>query len=138
MPGNPAALRNGATMAIIKLSDGTEVLVDDIDYEWAVQWKWYAKPSKSRHIIYACRTLTLRVCGKRKDICLFLHVEIMKRIKKPPTRRHTISDHRFGNTLDCRRAMLRWATPKMNRKNINGAHPYSRHELKVGTDALRP
>lgn len=41
-------------MMIILLNNGYITLVDDADFKWLIQWKWYAKPSA--YIIYACRS----------------------------------------------------------------------------------
>lgn len=112
----------------------TWVVVDYVDYLWAVQWKWKLKPARGRRKFYACRTTTFKnEEGAWRDTTLFLHVEIMKRtgIVKP-TEAHFITDHRDGDSHNCRRSNLRWATPSMNRLNINGKHPYDLLENAYG------
>lgn len=97
------------------------VVVDEIDYHWAVKWRWAAKPDKHGNKFYAYRTFN-GVGGVRKS--LFLHVEILKRYKPVrPSPAHVIGDHRDGYEWNCRRKNLRWATASMNRRNIRGACP---------------
>lgn len=98
-------------------------IVDEVDYAWLVQWKWATKPSREGKKIYLYRTVTQRPTKHS----LFMHVAIMERTgKKPPSEHHVVVDHRNGNSLDCRRENLRWATRSMNRRNLHGA---SGHEL---------
>lgn len=98
------------------------VLVDYVDYVWACKhrwrWKW------SQHMVgrkgYAYRT---GIGKDRKTFSIYLHVAIMERtgIIRPawPV---VLVDHRDGQTVNCRRHNLRWATPGMNRTNRNGSH----------------
>ncbi len=96
------------------------VIIDAIDYEWARQWKWYITWDKHRRKMYATRNTNAEpVDGKRKQAKVYLHKEILKRSgKKRRSRLYTIGDHKDGDSLNNRRGNLRWATPKMNRKNI--------------------
>ena len=115
------------------------VVVDEIDYHWAIQWRWSVKPDKHRKKFYAVRTLTGRENGKRRDVCLFLHVEIMKRTGiLPPSPAHKITDHKNGDEFNCRRHNLRWATPSMNRRNIKGSAAFDLMEdlLTAGRGAI--
>lgn len=107
----------------IYLDDKGELFatVDYEDYLWAIQWRWHANQSKSKHILYARRnTIMTKELGHNRSISLYLHVEIQRRkgIVQPPG--HIIVDHRNGDSLNCRRNNLRYATPSMNRANING------------------
>ena len=101
-------------------------VVDEIDYHWAVQWRWAPKVSKGGKKVYLYRTGSINNC----KVSIYLHVAIMERtgILKP-SRHHIIADHRNGDGLDCRRHNLRWATPKMNRANLFGMYP---HDLIEG------
>ncbi len=85
----------------------TFTLVDDEDFDWLNQWKWYAH--KDRHIFYAVRK-NPKVNGKRQLIRM--HRIIMK-----PNINQEI-DHRNGNGLDNRRSVnLRFCTHAQNLYN---------------------
>lgn len=66
----------------------------------------------------------LSVVGGNYQGKIYIHVEIMRRTTiLPPAPGFKIVDHRDGDELNCRRANLRWATPRMNRMNLFGAYP---------------
>ena len=109
----------------LTLGDGCNapmVYLDYEDYQWATRWLWSWTTSKlgprRRHKVYARRnTGSGRITPQR---WVWLHKEICERAHgPPPTLFHTIADHRDGDTLNCRRSNLRWATPAENRANIN-------------------
>lgn len=97
------------------------VTVDYEDYLWAVQWRWQMQVVRSANceLIYASRSAAEYVNGVRvKHYTIYLHREILIRAAKPkPSRLHKLADHRDRDTLNCRRANLRWATHAMNVKN---------------------
>lgn len=96
------------------------VVVDEEDYCWAVRWRWQQKFSRGNATWYAVRTLSTSTNGFREDVCLYLHVEIMKRTKiEKPSHLHTLVDHFDRDVRNCQRYNLRWATPSMNRLNSN-------------------
>ena len=96
-------------------------VVDKDDYFYFNQWLWNARVSRGGRKYYLCRTKSGSSGGQRYDTSLYLHKEIQERKGiKPPSEAHTIADHRDGDSLNCRKKNLRWATPSMNRKNING------------------
>jgi hypothetical protein len=83
------------------------------DYAWALQWKWQITWDRHKRKAYATRSTW---SGGRR-IKLYLHKEILKRaMKLPPTRRHTMGDHGTGDSLNCQRWNLEWATPSQNRR----------------------
>lgn len=95
----------------------TWAMVDDVDYQWAIQWLWHINepaPGRKGRKRYMCRNTSN---GRRWGPKLYLHVEIKKRTgRAPPSELHTQVDHKNGNELDCRRANLIWATVKQNAK----------------------
>jgi HNH endonuclease len=114
---------------VVYLSDTDASLVallDPVDWDWARRHKWGFVTSNmrknGREKFYACRTV---MAAGRTFFRVYLHKEVVLRAHgDPPTSAHTIGDHRDGNSLDCRRDNLRWATPSMNRMNIDGRFPW--------------
>lgn len=111
--------------------------VDEEDYAWAIGNSWNPNFKKQRwngvvkFKVYLRRAVAIwedRV--KIKTISIYLHIEIMKRTGiEPPSPFHTLVDHRDGDSLNCRRSNLRWATHSMNSLNRFGEHP---HDLIEG------
>lgn len=99
-------------------------IVDEEDYWHFTKYKWTTKRSRGgpEGKFYLRRAVGENANGMRlKTFTLYLHVEIMKR--KDPVRpcvAHTLVDHRDGQSLNCRRSNLRWATPTMNNRNRFG------------------
>lgn len=89
--------------------------VDAEDYRYFSQWRWAVKYDKRGRKAYLYRTLTERTLGLKSS--LYLHVAIKERADpyRPPG--HTIVDHLNGETLECRKFNLKYATPSMNAKN---------------------
>lgn len=94
-------------MKLISLTQGCFAKVDDADYEWLNQWKWFAH--RSRRTWYAQR-MGREINGKRKT--LMMHQAI---IGRPPE--GMIPDHKNRNGLDNQRSNLRFATHSQNKKN---------------------
>jgi hypothetical protein len=94
------------------------VVVDAADYQFFSQWRWEPKFDKRGKKLYLMRRAFFSRHSARR---LWLHKEILERHRGPPPHpTYTIGDHRDGNSENCRLANLRWATPSMNRRNING------------------
>lgn len=104
----------------------TWAIVDEDDYHWAIKWRWNWKTSPCGKK-YLRRAVSENAHGMR--LCtrsVYLHIEIMRRIKLPPSLFHRVADHRNGDSTNNRRKNLRWATYSMNNKNTFGTHS---HEL---------
>lgn len=106
-------------------NDGMFAVLDDEDAAWASQWKWKPLRSKGRKAkFYAVRSARIPsgVRGVRgRNVCIFLHKEICRRAYGvPPSTSHICADHKDGNSLNCRRGNLRWATVQENNENYNG------------------
>lgn len=96
-------------------------VVDEEDYWYFTKYKWTIKKSNERKL-YLRRAVGENADGLRlRTFTLYLHIEIMKR-KNPnrPCPKHTLVDHRDGDSMNCRRRNLRWATPLMNNRNRFG------------------
>lgn len=89
----------------IRLTQGKVTVVDDADFDWLNQWRWYAGKSGSTY--YAVRPKQQR----NKRSLIFMHREILK----PPENRET--DHKDGNGLNNQRYNLRVATHTQNQCN---------------------
>jgi hypothetical protein len=99
-------------------------LVDDEDYEWLSQWKWFASKPSAQQGFYAFRKT--RVHPPRKDTrqtTVGMHREIVK--LQPGDERFV--DHVNSDTLDNRKCNLRVATrgqnaanQRLSRKNTSG------------------
>lgn len=89
---------------LIPLTQGKFAVVDAVDYDWAVQWKWYAR--KAYNLYYANRT------EKRKHIGM--HREIARRAGLPESREY---DHKDHNGLNNRRGNIRPCTRSQNAAN---------------------
>jgi hypothetical protein len=123
-------------------------IVDQIDYQFLIQWRWkicLSKPSREYGVKkrkpYLSRSVPTIVGkdyyedGKRYQnrivSTIYLHRVVMDRtgIQQPKTNKKLIVDHRNGNEFDCRRQNLRWATLGFNNKNRFGSHEYMLEEI---------
>src|SRR4051812_5997880 len=99
----------------------TWAVVDEIDYQWAIQWRWHInKPHPSRNGTkqYFCRSNGSG--GRSRGPRLFLHIEIMKRASIiKPDEFHNYGGHLDDDEWNCRRANLEWLTPHKNRNALN-------------------
>lgn len=93
------------TMKKIPLTQGKFALVDDKDYEYLMQWKWYA--GKSGNVYYASRDKAMDGAQKR----VLMHREIVR-----PEESEEV-DHISHDTLDNQRRNLRICTHRQNSMN---------------------
>jgi hypothetical protein len=91
-------------MKEINITKGKMVLVDDEDYDYLNQWKWFFNGD------YAARNININN-GKRKRKTYFMHHAILQ----PPIGMDI--DHINRNKLDNRRNNLRICTRSQNRIN---------------------
>jgi hypothetical protein len=91
-------------MKEIPLTQGKVAIVDDDDFEWLSQWKWYCCQG------YAVRNSPTDPNGKRGTI------RMHREINHTPTGMET--DHLNGNRLDDRKSNLRTCTTQENRQNF--------------------
>ena len=95
-------------MKKIKLTQGQFALVDDADYEWLNQYKWYA--CKIRGNFYAVRHSPVE---NRKRHTILMSRQILG-LNYGDSRE---ADHRNHNTLDNRRNNIRICTHQQNMGN---------------------
>lgn len=88
---------------------GNYALVDDEDFEWLNQWKWYAR--KHRHTYYAQRT-SGKIKGKKNRDAIQMHRVIMG-IEDGAIH----IDHRDHHGLNNQKFNLRTATSSQNAMN---------------------
>ena len=98
-------------MRSIRLTQGVAAVVDDADYEWLVQWKWYAWFNFHTQSYYAVRN-EKRSDGYRGKV--WMHRLIMGIETGDP---RTVDHRESGHTLDNRRENLRVCSDRENRLN---------------------
>lgn len=98
-------------MRVIKLTQGKFALVDNADFEWLNQWKWYAAIDKTHHTHYAL-TRKSKVINGFDPPKLRMHRLILK-VKNPKVP----IDHRNRNGLDNQRHNLRICKHGENTRN---------------------
>jgi hypothetical protein len=91
----------------VPLTRGQVAIVDLDDFTWVSQWNWSALWIPSKHGFYAVRSAVIE--GKKR--CLYLHRELLQCSPDEYT------DHRDGNSLDCRRSNIRRCRPIDNTRN---------------------
>ena len=111
----PIQQPNDPTIRHIPLSKGQYAIVDEADYAWLNQWKWYARWSKTTKSYYAARNDPNKK-GKHRSIQM--HREILGLYDGDKRE----GDHANHNTLDNRRFIngedqLRIATTSENHYN---------------------
>lgn len=96
-------------MKEIKLTQGQVAVVDDADFDWLNQWKWYAHKHPRGRCFYAIR-------NTYKDA---KHQTIkMHRLILGITDPKVLCDHKDGDGLNNQRSNLRPCTITENNRNI--------------------
>jgi len=98
-------------MKYIKLTQGKYAIVDDEDFEYLNQFKWYA--SKNRNTFYAKRNIYLGG-GSQNPKSTY---EVMHRVILNISSKQKQVDHRNHNGLDNRRQNIRICTASENGQN---------------------
>ena len=96
-------------MALIDLTGGGFAVVDDEDFEYLSQWKWF----RAR---YAIRGTKTKINGKWKNKTHFMHREIME-LHGFKYGDKMVTDHINGDTFDNRKENLRIVTNRQNAFN---------------------
>ena len=114
-------------MKEIQLTGDHVTFVDDEDYVWLSQWKWYAGQKRNRR----------EAVRNEKDTDGHRYIVYMSReilgLKKGDTRR---CDHKNHNPLDNRRANLRDCTHSENNRNTSSREYTSSKFLGVSWDKV--
>ena len=97
----------------IPLTQGKVAIVDDADYEWLNQWKWYAEQNKGTWYARRC------IWEGQRTYCVRMHRVILNAQAGEAT------DHINGNGLDNRRTNLRICTTAENNRNCHKRKPTS-------------
>ncbi len=95
-------------MKVIELTKGQVTIVDDEDYEYLNQWKWFA--AKRKHGYYAAKS-GLKWGNKGANV--FMHRVLMK------TPQGLVCDHKDRNTLNNQKTNLRNCTQAQNNQNVS-------------------
>lgn len=92
----------------IRLTQGQLAIVDDEDFDYLNQWKWFARWQESTQSFYAVRSVNTG----DQIYTIFMHRLIMEAPEG------TKVDHRYpAETLNNRRSNLRMATKQENNRN---------------------
>lgn len=109
-------------MKTVFTKKGQPIYVDDADYDWAMQWRWYINSSG-----YAARS-SKSICGQKRSMAL------MHRLILDVTDSSINVDHRNGIRHDNQRHNLRTCTKAQNswnrpaqQNNTSGYKGVSRH-----------
>lgn len=107
-------------MKRIPLTQGQFALVDDADFEYLNQWKWYAKWDRALKNFYAARNNKKKNGGQYP---IYMHREILGLKRGDPRQ----ADHIDHTTLDNQRLNLRTVTAQQNGWNTKNSKGYYWH-----------
>ena len=101
---------DGVYCRLIPLGKGLYAIVNAVDYDWLMQWKWSAQWNKYTKSFYAVR----REYRDGKETAILMHREILGLPRKSDGR---CGDHINHQTIDNRRSNIRIATRSQNLQN---------------------
>lgn len=111
---------------LISLTKGMYVIVDAADYEWLMQWKWYAMRSKDSKTYYAARDERPRQGETTERKTTLMHRAIAER------KGQGLVDHGDHDGLNCTRLNLRPCTVTQNLGNTR-----LRKDNKIGIKGVQ-
>ena len=114
-------------MKRIPLTQGKYATVDDEDYDYLMQWKWYAL--WDRNTFYAVRKSPMTGQGDNRQL-IRMHREILQ------ADRGQMVDHRNGNGLDNRKQNIRFCSGSQNNYNCAN-YPHSSRYKGVSWKSAR-
>jgi len=109
-------------MKQIPLTQGQYAIVDDEDYEWLNQWKWFAEWKNTKS--YYARRYNGLINGKEHKIYMAREILGLKRGDKRQ------ADHENHITLNNCRSNLRIVTHSQNQWNKTNPRGYHWHKRK--------
>ena len=105
-------------MKLVPLSRGMFTMVDDEDYDWAIQFSWSAVKGRGDSY-YAHRQIRMPLAdGRFRVTSRQMQRDLLDPEMKLP--RSVKADHRNGDTLDNRRQNLRLSTESGSNANRSG------------------
>lgn len=102
---------DGVYCRVIKLTKGFFTIVEESDYKFLMQWKWFASTSKKRNAVYAVRN------SEEKDGVKH-HIKMHRHIMGLAYGDDREVDHENCNGIDNRRDNLRIVSHMENRWNV--------------------
>ena len=103
-------------MKIISLTQGKKSIVDDIDYDFLMQWKWCYKLCDSG-IEYAFRRAHVGEVEINRSSYVPMHRAVLSRKLNKDIVSPYVVDHKYGDGLNNRRYNLRETLQKFNSRN---------------------
>jgi HNH endonuclease len=107
----------GNKMKEIVLSKDKVALVDDADYDFLSQWKWYASLESRGTKWYAVRWSRKEEHGEGKRFKIRMHRAVMG---LPSFDDQMVVDHKDGNSLNNQRINLEVVTQEENMHRVAG------------------
>lgn len=112
-------------MKEIQLTQGQVATVDDKDFDWLSQWKWYAQWNSCINNYYATRPIQVR--GKTRSMSMARQILGLK--QEDPRQAH----HRNHDTLDNRRGNVEPRERCDNAQDRKGLLGYLRGTPSIST-----